>query len=95
MNDRLQKAGAVGGIAAAIVGLLTLVLARFGAFFVDETELSGAEERITSTVERAVERAVDRIEAQMKEMRDRNEAQMEELRGYVVDHLDGHPADDQ
>ena len=98
----LQKAGAIGAIAAAFIGVLTLILTGFGAFFVDETELrealdatetelKAAEERITATVERTAER----IETQMKEMRARAEAQMEELRGYMIDHFEGHPADDQ
>ncbi len=76
-----DKAAALAAAAAAILTAVMLAVAFIGDVFVDEGELR-----------EALRDTEDRITEAINDSTEQTNAQMEELRGYIVNHLDRHPA---
>ncbi len=94
-----QRLNTVAAVAAAIVGMVMLVLLLIGGIFVDGNELQealGATEIELKTDLNAAEgrlktdlnAAEGRLTATINASTERTDAQMEELRGYIINHLD-------
>ena len=61
----------------------------FGRNTVTREDLAAFEQELRAHVDAQTQELRAHVDAQMQELR----AEMRELRGYIVEHLDGHPVD--